>query len=551
MTRTLRILVYRNKMSDDSIESGKPDEPNQSNLSLEADGQQASSVQSIHLGDSIDNINDDFEELDMDALEDEDRPSPEYDALWKNQAAFEVENFASNYGLKRKWTDIVWAVIYWINFIISVVLFFLSKPWAASSYSTKEGKLSRNDMVVIGCVSIGISFAFCFLTYMFVLIAPRIYVLGVFGLCVIAIWGFGIPIAIVASPYYLIVCVFSFIVCVFTVFCMCGRLQFSADVMKSSALIIRRIPSTLLFNFCIYLVQAVISYLFSCGAVLVYCLDISYWLYVYIVISYFWIVQTINYVSYTTVAGVASTWYFLNETEYMPKTPLLTSLYNALGPSFGPCALAGFLEGISSAFNWIKDKGETLPCTQGGCCFSCFKCCCGCFATAVKCIIGAIDRYSLIYCAMFGTPAKEGVKRWKAVKKKKIVKQVLNSCIVSLTFKVYAYSSMAVGSSLGGLLAKVLFEKNSPPFIFLSAIAGTSAFNGMELISKIIEVMSDTLFVGFSEAPLRLENGAKDIYNLFKGRTKEMLDKEIRAAKGIEEPKTWWQKIFCCFGCCN
>ena len=534
-------------MSNQSIESNQPDEPNQSNLSLDENANQTSSVQSINLGDSIDNMEDDFEEVDMDALEDEDRPSPEYDSLWKDQAAFEVENFASNYGLKRKWTDIVWTIIFWINFIISVALFFASKPWEAASFETKKGILNRHDMIVIGAVAVGISFAFCFLTYMFILIAPRIYVLGVFGLCVVAIFGLGIPIAIVASPYFLIICGFCFIICFFTVLCMCGKLQFSADVMKSSALIIRKIPSTLLFNFCIYIVQALVSYLFSCGTVLVYTLGISYWLYVYIVLSYFWITRTIEFISYTTIAGVASTWYFLNDTEHMPKTPLLTSLYNALGPSFGPCALAGFLEGISSGLNWIKKKGETLPCMSGGCCFSCLKCCCGCFASAIKCIVGAIDRYSLIYCAMFGTPAKEGVKRWKAVAKKKLVKQVLNSCIVSLTFKVYAYSSMAVGSSLGGLLAKVLFVKNSPPFIFLSTIAGACAFEGMGLISRVIEVMSDTLFVGFTEAPLRLETGAKEIYDLFKGKTKEMLDKEIRAAKGIEEPKTWWQKICCCF----
>lgn len=534
-------------MSDNSIESSGPDAPNEPNLELNKEADQTGSVQSIHLGDSIDNFEDDYEKVDLDEIEDEDRPSPEYDKLWKDQASFEVENFASNYGLKRKWTDVVWTVIFWINFIISVVLFFLSKPWESSSFETKKGTLSKHDMVVIGAVSIGISFSFCFLTYMFVMIAPRIYVLGVFGLCVVAIFGFGIPIAIVASPYFLIVCGVSFIICFFTVLCMCGKLQFSADVMKSSALIIRRIPSTLLFNFLIYVVQAVVSYLFSCGAVLVYTLGISYWLYVYIVLSYFWITRTIEFVSYTTIAGVASTWYFLNDTEHMPKMPLLSSLYNALGPSFGPSALAGFLEGISSGFNWIKKKGEVLSFASGGCCFSCLKCCCGCFASAVKCIVGAIDRYSLIYCAMFGTPAKEGVKRWKLVAKKKIVKQVLNSCIVSLTFKVYAYSSMAVGASLGGLLAKLLFVKNSPPFIFLSTIAGTCAFEGMQLISRVIEVMSDTLFVGFAEAPLRLENGAKDIYDLFKGKTKEMLDKEIRAAKGIEEPKTWWQKICCCF----
>ncbi|OHS92764.1 hypothetical protein TRFO_12320 [Tritrichomonas foetus] len=509
---------------------------------------QLSSVQSIPLEDPIlDNEDIEFSEIDMDNIPEEARTNPVYDHFWKDKEAFDVENFASSYGSKRKWTDLVWTIIFWINFAVTIVLFFLSKPWEANTFSTSHGDISTRDMAIIGGVCIGIAFVICLFTYLFIMIAPRIYIIGSLGIIYIIMWGIVIPVAIFITPWFILVTGIIFVVIFLCSFLLCEKLMFSADVLKSSATVMKRIPSIFFFNLLMFLIQSGLYYLFSCGAVVVYARDISYWIYVYVIISYFWIMQTINYVSYTTVAGATSTWYFLNETEYMPKTPLLYSFAHAIGPSFGPCALAGFLEGTASAFEWIADKGESLPCGIGCCCFSCLKCCCNCCISIIKIVIGAIDRYSLIYCAMFGTPAKEGVKRWKIVAKKKIVDQVVNSCVISTTFKFYAYASMAVGSCVGGFIAREIFEVGSAPFIFLCTIAATCAFNGLELVSVPLEVMSDTLFIGFAEAPLRLETGAKEVYDIFRGRTKELLDKEIRAAKGIEEPKTWWQKLLCCF----
>ncbi|OHS96208.1 hypothetical protein TRFO_10155 [Tritrichomonas foetus] len=467
---------------------------------------------------------------------------PKYDHLWKDKEAFDVENFASNYGAKRKWVDIVWTVIFWINFIISAVLFFLAKPWENETYTVKGGTITRDDMLIIGAICIGVAFVICLLTYAFIMIAPRFYVKASFIIIFILLWGTVIPLCIVVSPFFIIL---SGVIFLFTFYIMCricGSLDFSADVLKSAAVIIRHHPSTIIFNMFMFVIQSALSYLFSAGAVLVYCLDINYWIYVYIIISYFWIMQTCNYVTYTTCAGVASTWYFLNGTEYMPKTPIVYSFLHAIGPNFGACALAGLLEGITNGFRWIQRKGEKLSCGLTSCCFSCVKCGCKCMVTIVHAAVGIIDRYALIYCSMFGVPASEGVKRWKIAAKRKIVKQVVNSCAVGATFGFYAYASMAIGTSIGGLLALKIFGKGTAAFTFLCAISGTCAFNGLMLISKPLEVMSDTLFIGFSEAPLRLETGAQEVYKIFKGKAKEMLDREINRAKGIPDP-TWCEVI--------
>ncbi|KAH0785422.1 XYPPX repeat family protein [Histomonas meleagridis] len=145
---------------------------------------------------------------------------------------------------------------------------------------------------------------------------------------------------------------------------------------------------------------------------------------------------------------------------------------------------------------------------------------------------------------MFGVPAKEGVKRWANLKTKKIIKQLLNTSIISLTFGFYSYASMAVGACVGGLIGMKFFGKDTPQFTFMFVTSMTCALNGLLLISKPMEVMSDTLFLGFAEAPLRLEVGAKEVYDLFGDDTKRILDHDIKEAKGEKEEG-------CCDGCCG
>lgn len=466
----------------------------------------------------------------------EDEPIPEdaqtdkeLDHLWATKEAYEAQNFSNNFNSKRKWNDLFWNILFWINFIVSFVLFMLAKPWKTETYSIKNSSITRKDMLIIGIISIGVAFVIALFTYLFILFAPRVYVKFSMFIMLIFLLGSVIPLAILYSPFIIILSGSIFLVVFIYTFKVCKALNFSADLLKSAAIIMRKFPSLFLFNLCMLIIQSGFTYLFQCGAVICYCRGISYWIYVYVIISYFWISQTVTYVTYTTCAGLTSAWYFLNGTEYMPKAPIIRSLFNACGPSFGACALAGFLEGIANAFRFIEDKGET------NICFSCVKCCTKCCLCVIKLFVGAIDRYSLIYCAMFGIPAKQGVKRWKGLKAKKIIKQLLNSSIIATTFDFYSYGAMAVGACVCGLFGLLLYEKKSPPYNFLFVFGMGCALNGLLLISTPMEVLCDTLFIGFAENPLRLETGAKEIYDVFGDETKKIMDKDIRVAKGLED----------------
>jgi hypothetical protein len=215
-----------------------------------------------------------------------------------------------------------------------------------------------------------------------------------------------------------------------------------------------------------------------------------------------------------------------------------------LTTGFGPVALAGLFEGIEAAFDWIADKGEALTCGLGLICFSCFKCCCKCCMGCWSCFMGAVSRYSLIYCAMFGVPASEGVKRWTKVSAKDIVDMVVNHTVIDKTFRFYSYCAGATGGAIGGLIAKYLYDSGSAEFGFMFAFSGACAGSGLFLVGNPLKVISDTLFVGFAEAPLRLETGAREIYSLFQGKTKELLDEEIDRTRN---PEKYAHESKCCF----
>jgi hypothetical protein len=219
----------------------------------------------------------------------------------------------------------------------------------------------------------------------------------------------------------------------------------------------------------------------------------------------------------------------------MPEHPILFALGHTLTTGFGPVALAGLLEALSEAFAWIKENGIRLTCGLGACCFTCIECCCKCFVCALEYIIGAVNRYSLIYCSMFGVPAAEGVKRWGEVSERKVVDMVVNSTIINHTFKFYSYVACAACGSIGALIGSVIWDKSDARFAFLFTFAGTSAGAGLFLIGNPLKVISDALFVGFAEAPQRMETGAREIYTLFNGKAKALIDEEIDRANHPEK----------------
>jgi hypothetical protein len=475
---------------------------------------------------------------------------PQNDKFWAVDGAFSEAGFAGNFRAPRKFVDVIWTVAFYVNCVLSFILFLSARPWASADFGESADGLSYKDMLIIGIISIGIAAGICVVTYFIIWHWPRAYIKGAMIIGVVLLLAALLALSVLFSALVLLLGILVFIAGFIFWIGVRGKLDFSADVLQCSAVILRKFPTILWFNTAMFLLQSGFSYLFECGTVLVFARGISFWAYIYAILSYFWIQSTLNFVTYQTCAGVAAAWYFLNGTEYMPEHPIYFSLFHTLTSGFGPVALAGLLEGIGEAFEWFEENGEKLSCGLTCVCFTCVKCMAKCCLRISDWVLSAVSRYSLIYCAMFGVSAAEGVKRWDAVSKKKAVDMIVNHTIIDRTFRFYSYCVGALAGGIGGLIACEIWHKGSVEFGFMFAFSTLCAASGLFLVGNPMKVISDTLFVGFAEAPLRLEAGASEIYGLFKGKAKDLIDEEIDRAKNPEKyarGRSWWSWLcFCC-----
>jgi hypothetical protein len=340
-----------------------------------------------------------------------------------------------------------------------------------------------NETLTIGVYAISVSCGYSLVNFFFMWFAPSTYVrFAIFFVSLVFIAAM-IPILIFLSFLFLFGILLFAIILIFFYCVVCGKISFSATLLTMSMKIIRKYPSVFFFNVLSLIIQQCLSYIFSTGIVIVYSKGWSYWIYVYIIISYFWINFTISYVTYSAVSGVAVCWYFLYETEYLPAHPLPKSICNAIGPGFGPCAYAGALAGIDSAFQWIESEGQKLTCGLCCICFCIFKCISKIIICCIAVFHGMVSRYTLIYTAMYGCSVEEGIKKWTSIETNTFIEMLLNSSIVSLTFKFYAYVGMLAGGIAGICIGNFLQGKDTDinwgKVCFIGSLCRSFCLNGL------------------------------------------------------------------------
>ena len=447
---------------------------------------------------------------------------------WKTVNDFQEVTFYNHFIIPRKPTNLFWKYFFYINSTILLIILLISKPFSNSTYEEIGLPINNKELILVGFLCLLIASIICFFSWLFIAYKPKGFVK--FAMIIILIFSIIIGgfLIILLSIYFLFFAIILLIVFILIVKSIYKRMNFTSSLLNSSSLVLSKFPSVFFLNFSLFLFQQGISYIFTSGFIISVAKDSSLLFYLYISLSYAWIIQTISFVTYTTIAGIASYYYFLNETEYEVENPILFSFKNAIGPTFGPCALAGLLEAITEAFAYLEEYGNVLTCGLQGAIFCICKVICCCCIACIDFLIGTINKYSLIYCAMFGLSAGEGVRRWSQISKKKLIDQVVNSSVIGLTFWFYAICSSGIASILANQISNLIFLNNFSAKYYLTLIAPLFSFNGFLLISKPLAVISDTLFIGLAEAPQRLERGAKEIFEIFDSESQILMTKEIQ-----------------------
>ena len=457
----------------------------------------------------------------------------QYSQYWSSPQSFEPQTFSQNTQTSKGCRDMIWAILFWINFIITLGLTIgviladtpnndndpqpSPQPYQQTNNGTRntlsddfyDENITENGVYR----DIGISLAaglvinivhFCYASF-----APYAYVrFGLFIGVVISIALSLISCFTVGSFLFLFYPVFFVFIALLMYCVMKEYIPVSAAVLKQTCKLIRSYPSIIFLCLFQGILDVAVNLMYGILIFMIYQKEWSYILYIYVVLSYYWVIMTFGYVTYMTGAGLGASWYFLNNTVYFPRSPVWQSFKRAMTTSFGSASLAGFLIAIIEVFKYLARSAMDSDNT----CVSILGCIAMCFISCLEVFTRWMNHYALIYCAVFGVPFKEGCRRWAELSCKKFVDVMIEGCVISnclsYNFFLFTLGGALLGYGIGaiwGYLSAVLVCVFT--MIFVLCI--------FTIFEQPILTITDTLFVCFAEAPEKLHTSASELYNDF------------------------------------
>lgn len=447
-----------------------------------------------------------------------------YSQYWDGSEAFQPQNFEENTKKENKWNDIVFLIIFWVHFLVSVALLVwlvISSPKAKDKYSNVDVEIDKEGMTLLWkslAIGIAISVILNVLHFFYITFAPSFYIK----------WGFiiGIVIAIIltvaaivfSQSFVLVIFPIIWILLSLCMYCMFRKyIPFSASVLDMTCKLIVRFPSVIFVEFMQMIINIGVSIFFSAIVFYIQYRRFSNFIYIWVILSYYWTSLTIEYVTYMTCAGLAASWYFLNGTEYMPKNPCLQSFKRAITTSFGSACLAGLLLAIIQTLKALVNMGDSGGSNGVVSMIICLlRCIAMCVLNILECCLSFIIRYALIYCAIFGVPFKEACRRFAELQCNRFIDALIGGCMIgnALSYNMLTFS---VGSAILGYgLGYWAFGKDTIiGCIFTCIFALIFTLCIFMVFESPVETISDTIFVCFAESPEQLKTTANELYELF------------------------------------
>lgn len=326
----------------------------------------------------------------------------------------------------------------------------------------------------------------------------------------------------------------SILILIISIFWYCSirsRIPFSASIFNITTKLVLKNPSVLLVCFLEALINVIINcgYLFVCLCTAV--MNYSPFWYVYCVFSYTWITLTVSYVIYMTGAGVAASWYFLHNTDYYPSSPTWSSFKRSITTSFGSCCYAGFILAVIEAMrvmiklivNLTNERRNNTEverdddragqiCSDILC--TLFSCIALCILDLLESVVSWITRYSLIYCAMYGIPYKEGCRRWTELEFTRFVNVLIDGCVIKDAFSYNSIVFTIFSGLISFPLSLIFFKVGSLQNIMIVLLSVIFTIVGLAFLNNPVITMSDTLLVCFSESPDTLKDNNFELYSV-------------------------------------
>lgn len=394
-----------------------------------------------------------------------------------------------------------------------------------------KGDLDSNDLLKTLGFGFLIAVALNIFHYCFCTFAPVAYIhVGLIVNIIVSILLCILP--VLTGNYWFILYPVINVLFSICIYCCCRKyIKLSAEILRVTCKILCRYPSYFFLVFLESIWESVICVAFTLAFYFVSAANITYFIYIYLVFSYFWITITFGYVTYMIGAGLGSSWYFLNNTEYFPSSPVWESFKRSMTTSFGSASLAGFLLAVVNTLRAIIQSGDTSSDNSTTAMVLCvLKCIALCILNVLEACISFINRYALIYCATFGVPFKEGCRRWCELSCHKFVDVIMSGNCISLSLVynglVFVVGAGLLGYGLGYLLYKDT-DKVETAELIICIFAVCFTLSIFAIFLQPVSTVSDTLLVCFAEEPNQMKTADNSLYEKLKEFYSEALNERL------------------------
>ena len=303
-----------------------------------------------------------------------------------------------------------------------------------------------------------------------------------------------------------------------------NRIDFLNVFLGNISSIIKKNLSILSYSF-FYIVLLIIVNIFffhlviSIDIVIINQGKTTIWFFLYILLSYSWIINTLSYVYYLNCSSFFGSLYFLKDTEY--NVCYFEDYFKKnLKYSFGAAAKSGLILPIKEKTLSFGDGYETSFYKEGTICHFC------CFLPFLNCFEGIsplLHRSGLFYAANFSIPIHEGSNRWFELCYKKQIhlinlKNPLEK-IISSNFFVFLINKIYIAYLSYFLFSKL--QKYINIFLFLTLF---NLFGHYNIFEKPLLAVLDCFIIGMGEDRKRMKILSYEFYKYLKNSYKKNLD---------------------------
>ena len=467
----------------------------------------------------------------------------DYSNYWATTESFQPENFSENIKKEKQCNNLGWLIAFWIHFAVTVALFSwlltLPKNLTQSSKSSNSTtgnekdlfllsddeaqllaskKFTNKDLFICLGIGFGLAFGLNILHFFYALCAPVVYVkLGLVFVLIFSIicscwlaFVLNFWLALIFPALYLIIAICWY----------CIRrkyIKLTAAIMKVSMKILIRYPGTIILTIFYGIFAGLIAIFYSYIVYAITAADQSPYIYIYVVFSFLWTSQVLYYVLYMTISGVASSWYFLNDTQYMPKYPSLSSLKRACTTSFGSGAEAAFILAVIEFCYLIVSMDVNTDNQCLNVFLICLQCILRCILSCLYSIFGLLNRYALIYCATFGVPYGEGIRRFTELQTGKFIDVLLSGSVLSDVLTISNIGFTVIGALVGFGIGYIMDKDSIDYRLWLCIFSLLLTFCLFEIFQGPLQVTGDTILICFAENPEQLQTTAYELADELKG----------------------------------